>query len=97
MIHEALRLIRVFHDLKQNELAEKLKISKSYLSEIENGIKKPSLDLIEKYSSVFKTKPSVILFFSEDLTENGVKPKNKKFNTKIRQLFIKFLQRVEKA
>ena len=49
MINEALRLIRVFHDLKQFELAERLKVSKSHISEIESGTKAPSLELIEKY------------------------------------------------
>ena len=40
MLSDALRLIRVFHDLKQQDLADRLEISKSYLSEIENGQKK---------------------------------------------------------
>ena len=54
MIGEALRLIRVFHDVKLNELAEQLDVSKGYISEIESQKKKPSLDLIEKYSKRFK-------------------------------------------
>ena len=33
MIGEALRLIRVFHDVKLNELAEQLDVSKGYISE----------------------------------------------------------------
>ncbi|NRX73843.1 transcriptional regulator with XRE-family HTH domain [Clostridium beijerinckii] len=40
MINESLRLLRVFHDLKAIDLAKKLSISQSYLSEIENGKKK---------------------------------------------------------
>ncbi len=67
MLSRALRLIRVFHDLKQVELAEKFGISKSYLSEIESGRKIPTLDLIEKYSSEFNIPPSSILFFAERL------------------------------
>ena len=67
MINEALRLIRVFHDLKQVEAAARLGISKSYISEIERGDKTPSLDLIEKYSSVFKMPVSAIMFFAEEL------------------------------
>ena len=42
MINEALRLIRVFHDLKQFELADRLKVSKSHISEIESGNWLPS-------------------------------------------------------
>jgi transcriptional regulator with XRE-family HTH domain len=67
MIHEALRLIRVFHDLKQVELAEKLGVSKSHVSEIEKGNKSPSLDLIQRYATEFKIPVSSILFFAEEL------------------------------
>lgn len=60
-------MIRVFHDLKQFELAEKLGISKSHLSEIESGKKEPSLSLLNDYSRVFKLPLSSILFFSENI------------------------------
>ena len=69
MMHEALRLIRVFHDLKQVELAEKLGVSKSHISEIEKGTKSPSFDLIERYSKEFKLPPSSIMFFAEELPQ----------------------------
>ena len=69
MIGEALRLIRVFHDKKSKDLAVELGISPSYLSEIENSHKRPSLGLIHEYARVFNTKPSVILFFAEQLGE----------------------------
>lgn len=67
MLHEALRLIRVFHDLKQVELAEKLGVSKSHISEIEKGNKSPSLDLIQRYAAEFKIPVSSIMFFAEEL------------------------------
>jgi transcriptional regulator with XRE-family HTH domain len=67
MLNEALRLIRVYHDVNQSEMAEKLGISKSYLSEIESGRKKPTLDLIDKYSEIFKVPVSSIMFFSENM------------------------------
>ncbi len=67
MLSEALRLIRVFHDLKQFELAKKLNISKSHLSEIETGSKTPSLELIERYSKVFDIPVSSIMLFAEQL------------------------------
>jgi len=71
MLSEALRLIRVYHDIKQSEAAEKLGISKSYLSEIEKGRKKPTLDLVEKYSSIFAIPVSSIMFFSENIEGDG--------------------------
>lgn len=67
MLHEALRLIRVYHDMNQSITAEKLGISKSHLSEIESGKKKPSLDLLEKYGQVFDVPLSSIMFFSENV------------------------------
>ena len=67
MIGDALRLIRTFHDMSQRETAEALKISTSYLSEIENGKKAPSLELIEEYGRFFKIAPSSVLFFSENV------------------------------
>ncbi|MCE5248929.1 helix-turn-helix domain-containing protein [bacterium] len=98
MINEALRLLRVFHDLKANELAKKLSISQSYLSEIENNKKTPSLELIKKYSEVFKVKPSTILFFSEQF-DNLNQEIKEKFKTKIkkttRKKIISLLQGIE--
>lgn len=69
MLNEALRLIRVFHDLNAAQLARKLKISPSYLSEIENGRKNVSLELVDKYSRYFNLPNSTILFFGEKLRE----------------------------
>jgi transcriptional regulator with XRE-family HTH domain len=57
----------VFHDLKQVELAEKLGVSKSHISEIEKGNKSPSLDLIQRYATEFKIPVSSIMFFAEEL------------------------------
>ncbi|WP_323763009.1 helix-turn-helix transcriptional regulator [Maricaulis sp.] len=67
MISEALRLLRVFHDLKQYELSEKLGISKSHVSEIENGNRTPSLDVIQRYAEVFRVPVSSIMFFAESI------------------------------
>lgn len=75
MINEALRLLRVFNDKKASDLAKELGISAAYLSEIEKGKKKPSIDIIEKYAKAFKTKPSAILFFSEKIPPGKTKRK----------------------
>lgn len=65
----ALKQIRVFHSLKQKELADRLSLSASYISEIEKGIKEPSLSVINKYSRAFKIPESSILFFSENIDQ----------------------------
>lgn len=70
MLHEALRLVRIFHNMKQNELSEKLSISRSYLSELESGKKNISIEILNKYSSIFDIPSSSLLLFSENLDEN---------------------------
>lgn len=71
MIGEALRLIRVFHDLKQNQAAADLGLSTSYLSDIERGRRVPTLDTIQLYADQFDIPVSSILFFSENLDNPG--------------------------
>lgn len=72
MLNNALRMIRVFHDLSQREMADDLGISKSYLSEIESGKKEPTLSLVQRYSDLFDIPASSILFFSENLDETAM-------------------------
>jgi len=67
MLNRALKLLRTYHQLKQFELAKRLGVSNSYLSEIETGSKTPGVDLLEKYSEVFKMPMSSILLFSESI------------------------------
>ena len=70
MLKDALRLLRVFHDMSQTDLAERLDVSKSLLSQIESGGRRPTLDLLEGYAKVFNLPISSILFFSEQLESN---------------------------
>ncbi|ABJ76330.1 MULTISPECIES: helix-turn-helix transcriptional regulator [Leptospira] len=92
MIHEVLRLLRVFHDLKAKDLAEKLSISPSYLSEIENGKKEPTLELLNKYSVVFNMPVSSIFLLSEGTEKQSDK---KSFKGSLSKLIINFLHKVE--
>ncbi|WP_350334408.1 helix-turn-helix transcriptional regulator [Coralliovum pocilloporae] len=92
MLSEALRLIRVFHDMKQQEVADKLGLSKSYVSELENGKKAPSVEVIQKYSEAFGIPASSILFFSENL---GNPSKAKKAKSAIAGKVLQFLNLIE--
>ena len=67
MLNELLRLLRVLNDLKAVDLAEKLGISPSYLSEIESGKKEPTLDLIQRYAEEFRTNRGTLLSFADEL------------------------------
>jgi transcriptional regulator with XRE-family HTH domain len=69
MISEALRLLRVYHNITQTKLASDLKISKSYLSEIESGKKKASIEVLEIYSAHFNVPISSLFFFAEELDQ----------------------------
>lgn len=75
MLGDALKYIRLFYRLNQKELSEKIGMSVSYLSEIEQGKKKPSLEVIEKYSTHFDVPVSSIMLFSEELANDGLKEK----------------------
>jgi len=77
MLHDALRLIRNYHDLNQTELAQKLNISKSYLSELESGKKTISVDHLNKYASVFNVTVSSLMLFSEKLESNSLSEKTR--------------------
>lgn len=92
MISDALRLIRVLHDKKSRDLAAELGISASYLSEIEHGRKRPSLDIISEYARVFRLKPSVILFFAEELSEAETSKKHAGVRSKL-LLFMRAVDR----
>jgi transcriptional regulator with XRE-family HTH domain len=79
MLNEALRLMRLFHDLSQKELAEKLGISKSFISEVESGKKKPTIELLNRYSAIFDIPTSSIMFFSENLNNSSSAERLKTF------------------
>ncbi|NJR75763.1 MAG: helix-turn-helix transcriptional regulator [Scytonema sp. CRU_2_7] len=66
-ISKALRLMRVFYDLTQKELAVKLAISKSHLSEIESANKTPTINVLKGYSEIFEVPMSSIMFLAENV------------------------------
>ena len=69
-------MLRSYHQFKQIDLAKKLGISNSYLSEIESGEKTISIELLEKYSEIFDIPVSSIMLFSEQI-DNNQKPGSK--------------------
>ncbi|MEG0962594.1 MAG: helix-turn-helix transcriptional regulator [Anaerovoracaceae bacterium] len=95
MIGEALRLLRLFNGYKSAELAEKLQISQSYVSEIENNKKQPTMDILDKYASVFDMKKSTLLLFAESLETDYKVEKGKK--QKVAWAGMKLLKILEKV
>ena len=63
MLNEALRLLRVFHDMSQKDMAARLQISAPYLSEIEAGKKQPTYNCCKRSASEFKFRSRRSCFF----------------------------------
>ena len=56
-----LKELRKRNSLTQQELADKLSISKSFVSQLERGERQMSLGLLKKYANVVSVKPEEIL------------------------------------
>ena len=61
----ALGAIRRYHGLSLSELARKMELAKSYISDLENDKKQPSVDVFERYSKEFKIPVSSIILLTE--------------------------------
>lgn len=79
MNYRALKLIRQYHRLTQAGLAEELKLSKSFISELENGNRRPSLDVLEKYAAYFQLPLSSLMLFSEELESDSWHERSRAF------------------
>jgi transcriptional regulator with XRE-family HTH domain len=67
LINEALKLVRLYWGYSQDELAERLSISQSMISDIERGAKTVSLETLQRYSQKLGIRLSQLLFFAEEL------------------------------
>ena len=91
MINETLKMLRTINGMTGKELADRLIISTSYLSEIENGRKAPSLELLEKYSAIFDVRLSTLILFTEEMQDENKASVKMKTRDKLFQ-FMKFLE-----
>lgn len=80
MIGETIKLLRILYGINSQDLALKIEISQSYMSEIENNKKVPKLEIIKKISEIFKIRTSSLIYIDEKVEEAG---KNINFNEKI--------------
>ena len=74
-----LKHIRVFGHCTQYELATKLELNRSYISEMENGKKTPSQEVLTKYSEFADVPLSAILFFAENYEDKPTLRKKAKY------------------
>lgn len=64
-INKILKMLRIAEDMSARMLAEKIKLSPSYISDIETGRKKPTLSVLEKYGQLFGISPANLLLLQE--------------------------------
>ncbi len=82
---ENLKFYRKNAGLSQQELAEKCDIATNYLSEIERGLKFPSVELIERLSKELNI-PAYLFFLDEKKSEIDdiiIKKRNCEFSEKL--------------
>ncbi|MEN5115010.1 MULTISPECIES: helix-turn-helix domain-containing protein [Brevundimonas] len=71
MLNDTLGIVRSFHNLSKVEVAAKVGLSRSYISELESGQKKVTLEVLQKYSDAFAIPMSSLLFFDEHKKDNS--------------------------
>ena len=91
---EALRLLRIFNGYKSAELAKKLELSQSYVSELENGKKQPTMEVLDKYAKVFEMKKSTLMLFAESLEGEEIKNDKKHRIARAGMKLLKILEKV---
>lgn len=94
LIGDVLKRLRVIYDYKASEMSRMLNISPSYLSEIENGKKQPSLEHLRKYAEIFGIKLSSLILLSESYEEAE---KDGKGSAMIRAMMISLITRMSKT
>jgi len=94
MIGDVLKRTRAIYGFKATEMSKLLEISKSYLSEIENNKKKPSLELLEKYSNIYEIKLSSLILLSEDYDDAK---KNNKGEVFVKNIMLRLINGMSKG
>ncbi len=70
-IGNVLRSLRIIRDLTVKELADKMELTSSYICDVESNRKRPSLDMLERYSNALEVNRSMLLFFDEEGKKNN--------------------------
>lgn len=91
MIGKSLKRLRSIYGFKASDFSEKLGISPSYLSEIENEKKQPNLDLLQKYADIFQIKLSSLILIAETYDEAETQGKGDNF---IGKMMIRLIEKM---
>ena len=89
-----LKCCRKFNRMTQEEVAQKINLSRSYISEIEKGVKVPTIETLQRFSKIFGVEVSALLLFAEKWEER------KSLKTKIKKILcenaLKLLEFISK-
>lgn len=94
MIGDVLKRTRAIYGYKASAMSSLLGISASYLSEIENNKKQPSLELLEKYANIYGIRLSSLILLSENMEKAETLGKGTIF---IRNMMIQLIQSMSKT
>lgn len=75
MLGKALKLVREYHNVKQNQFCKEIGVAPSYISAIEGGKKEVTLDIVNKYAAYFNMPVSSLMLFSENLQRESLSEK----------------------
>lgn len=84
-----IKLLRTAKNIPQGILAENLRVTRSYLSQVENGRKQPSLGLLK--DAAISLKVPLILFVSDDSTnaiDENIRRELKEITAKLLTLYL---------
>jgi len=97
MIGDVLKRTRLIYGYKASEMSSLLGISNSYLSEIENNKKQPSLELLRSYSEIYGIKLSSLIMLAESFEEASQLNKSQEFIKKTMLRLINFMSKGEEG
>lgn len=89
MVGDVLKRTRAIYGYKASEMSVMLGISNSYLSEIENNKKTPSLELLQKYAEILGIRLSSLILLSENLMEAEKKNRGQEF---VKKMMIRLIE-----
>jgi len=87
MKNKAIKFLRQINRSLVKDMARELGISSSYLSELEAGKKKVSLDIVKKYSEILNIDPGLIFKLSQKIKDE------EKFNQDVFKAVIEIIEK----
>lgn len=88
-IGNSIRLLRKKRGFNQGAFSEQVGITQSYLSQLEKGHKKPSIEVLESISNSLNTPLPIIFWFT--ITENDVCDEKKHIYKEVKPLVDKLI------